>query len=87
VQGVAESPAVIADHHTPEQLAEKLHVSVSMVKAKGHSGEWACLKLGPRTIRFTENHYQQIVELTEHRQTPTESARDRNKRLRRALAS
>ncbi|KQN99661.1 hypothetical protein ASF21_12700 [Arthrobacter sp. Leaf234] len=78
---------MIADHHTPAQLAEKLHVSVSMVKAKGHSGEWPCLKLGPRTIRFTEDHYQQIVTLTEHKQKPTGSSRDRNKRLRRALAS
>ncbi|MGV0109800.1 hypothetical protein [Arthrobacter sp. CP30] len=78
---------MIDDHYTPALLAEKLHVSASMVKAKGHSGEWPCLKLGPRTIRFTEAHYQQIVELTEHKQKPTESTRDRNKRLRQALAS
>lgn len=78
---------MIAEHYTPAQLAEKLHVSVSMVKDRGHSGEWPCLKLGPRTIRFTEDHYQQIVALTEHKAAPVESTRDRNKRLRRLLAS
>ncbi|MDN4611918.1 hypothetical protein [Arthrobacter burdickii] len=79
---------MIQDHYTPAVLAEKLHVSASMVKAKGHSGEWPCLKLGPRTIRFTESHYQQIVELTEHKAPQqTETPRERNKRLRALLAN
>lgn len=76
----------IPGHYTPAQLAEKLQVSVAMVKARGHSGEWPCLKLGPRTIRFTEDHYRQIVALTEHKAPPAESSRERNKRVRMLLA-
>lgn len=72
----------IGHHYTPEELAEKLQVSVSLVKKRGHSGAWPCLELGPRTIRFTEGHYQQIVEITEHRAAPKrETSRERNRRI------
>lgn len=78
----------IGEHYTPEQLAEKLQVSVSLVRKRGHSGEFPCLKLGARTIRFTEDHYREIVELTEHRPKPaTETARQRNKRVLSQLAN
>lgn len=76
----------IGDHYTPEQLAEKLQVSPALVKKRGHSGQWPCLELGPRTIRFTEDHYRQIVELTEHRTAaPRETARERNRRILKNL--
>lgn len=72
----------IGHHYTPDELADRLQVSVSLVKKRGHSGEWPCLSLGPRTIRFTEDHYREIVALTEHRAKPArQTTRERNKRL------
>lgn len=66
----------ITEHYSPAELAEKLHVSESFVKSRAYNGDWPHLRLGQRTVVFTEAHYAEIVQLTER--TP------RNRRQRKA---
>lgn len=54
---------------TPEQLAERLGVSLRMVREMYYTNAWPHLRLNKRTVRFTESHYEQILELSEQRPT------------------
>lgn len=61
---------------TPEQLAQRLGVSLRMVREMYYTNTWPHLRLNKRTVRFTESHYEQILNLSERR--PTSSVRKTN---------
>lgn len=52
---------------SPEQLAERMGVSLRMVREMYYTSAWPHLRLNRRTVRFTEHHYEQILELSEQR--------------------
>lgn len=54
---------------TPEQLAERLGVSLRTVREMYYTGTWPHLRLNKRTVRFTEDHYEQILALSERSPT------------------
>ncbi|TSE15809.1 hypothetical protein B1A87_007760 [Arthrobacter sp. KBS0703] len=54
---------------TPDDLAQRLGVSLRMVREMYYTNTWPHLRLNKRTVRFTENHYEQILELSEQRST------------------
>ncbi len=54
---------------TPEQLGERLGVSLRMVREMYYTNTWPHLRLNKRTVRFTESHYEEILELSEKRPT------------------
>ena len=54
---------------SPDQLAERLGVSLRMVREMYYTNTWPHLRLNKRTVRFTEYHYEQILELSEKRPT------------------
>lgn len=54
---------------TPEELAERLGVSLRMVREMYYTGTWPHLRLNKRTVRFTESHYEQIIAMSERRPT------------------
>jgi predicted site-specific integrase-resolvase len=54
---------------SPDQLAERLGVSLRMVREMYYTNTWPHLRLNKRTVRFTEHHYEQILELSEQRPT------------------
>lgn len=54
---------------TPDDLAHRLGVSLRMVREMYYTNAWPHLRLNKRTVRFTENHYEQILELSEQRPT------------------
>lgn len=47
---------------TPEQVANRLGVSVRSVREKVYRGTWPHLRIDGRTIRFSEEQLQGIVE-------------------------
>lgn len=59
---------------TPEQLAERLGVSLRMVREMYYTNTWPHLRLNKRTVRFTEEHFEQIIAMSERR--PTTVVRD-----------
>lgn len=71
--------------YTPAQVAEWLQMAERTVKERAHSGQWPCLKLGQRTIRFTEEHYRQILAATEQQPAGRQNTRGRNKRVNNML--
>ncbi|OOP59531.1 hypothetical protein BMF89_20400 [Arthrobacter sp. SRS-W-1-2016] len=54
---------------TPEQLAQRMGISLRMVRAMYYTNTWPHLRINQRTVRFTEGHYEQILELSEQRPT------------------
>ncbi|TLM86453.1 hypothetical protein FDW83_01480 [Pseudarthrobacter sp. NamE2] len=54
---------------TPEELAERLGVSLQMVRKMYYTNAWPHLRLNKRTIRFTVSHYEQIIAMSERRPT------------------
>lgn len=52
---------------SPEQLAERMGISIRMVREMYYTNSWPHLRLNKRTVRFTECHYEQILELSEQR--------------------
>lgn len=46
---------------TPEQVADRLGISVRAVREKVYQGKWPHLRLDGRTMRFTEEHVLEIV--------------------------
>ena len=61
---------------TIRQLAELLQISERTVQRNVHN--WPHLKIGPRTIRFTEAHIEQI--LTSHDKQPQAPRPSRRRR-------
>jgi hypothetical protein len=59
---------------TPEQLAERLGVSLPMVRAMYYTNTWPHLRLNERTVRFTQVHLEEIIAMSERR--PTTLVRD-----------
>lgn len=54
---------------TPEQLAERLGVSLRMVREMYYTDKWPHLRLNKRTVRFTDAHFEQIIAMSERRPT------------------
>lgn len=54
---------------TPEELAERLGVSLRMVREMYYTNTWPHLPLNKRTVRFTQSHYEQIIAMSERRAT------------------
>ena len=52
---------------TPEDLAERLGVSLRLVREMYYTKTWPHLRLNKRTVRFTEQHYEEILHLSEQR--------------------
>jgi hypothetical protein len=52
---------------SPEQLAKRMGISLRMVREKYYTNTWPHLRLNQRTVRFSESHYEQILELSEQR--------------------
>ncbi|WP_156507333.1 hypothetical protein [Arthrobacter sp. OY3WO11] len=52
---------------TPEQLAKRLGVSLRMVREMYYTASWPHLRLNKRAVRFTEDHYNQIIGMSERR--------------------
>lgn len=52
---------------TPEELAERLGVTLRMVREMYYTNAWPHLRLNKRTVRFTESHYEQIIAMSERR--------------------
>jgi hypothetical protein len=50
---------------TPDQVAEHFQVTRDLVIRKAMSEEWPCLRIGKRTIRFTEEHLVEIQGIAE----------------------
>lgn len=50
---------------SPEQLAERMGISLRLVREMYYTDTWPYLRLNQRTVRFTEHHYEQILELSE----------------------
>jgi DNA-directed RNA polymerase sigma subunit (sigma70/sigma32) len=59
---------------TPEQLAERLGVSLRMVREMYYTNTWPHLRLNKRTVRFTQVHLEEIIAMSERR--PTTPVRD-----------
>jgi excisionase family DNA binding protein len=59
---------------TPEQLAERLGVSLRTVREMYYTNTWPHLRINKRTVRFTEEHFEQIIAMSERR--PTTVMRD-----------
>ena len=55
------------EYMTPEQLARRLGVSLRMVREKYYTGAWPHLRLNKRTVRFTEAHLEEIMQMSERR--------------------
>jgi hypothetical protein len=49
---------------TPEQLAKRMDISLRMVREKYCTNNRPHLRLYNRTVRFSEAHYEQILELS-----------------------
>jgi DNA-directed RNA polymerase sigma subunit (sigma70/sigma32) len=62
---------------TPEQLAERLGVPLRMVREMYYTNSWPHLRLNKRTVRFTDEHLEQIIAMSERR--PTTDAWPRNR--------
>ncbi|MET3142479.1 UNVERIFIED_ORG: putative site-specific integrase-resolvase [Arthrobacter sp. UYEF2] len=56
---------------SPEQLAERLGISLRMVREMYYTSTWPHLRLNRRTVRFTESHFEQILALSEQRAVTT----------------
>ena len=54
----------MAKLYTPEEIAADLQVTVRMVKQRAYSQQWPCQRLGERTIRFTQDQYDEILRMT-----------------------
>lgn len=52
---------------SPAQLADRMGISLRMVREMYYTNAWPHLRLNQRTVRFTEHHYVQILELSEQR--------------------
>lgn len=50
---------------SPEQLAERMGVTLRLVREMYYTNTWPHLRLTQRTVRFTESHYEQILDLSE----------------------
>ncbi|MCW2132935.1 hypothetical protein [Arthrobacter sp. VKM Ac-2550] len=51
--------------YTPKELAERFEVTPDFVRERARRNEWPSQRFGERTIRFTENHVNQILARTE----------------------
>ncbi|MGO4297391.1 helix-turn-helix transcriptional regulator [Glutamicibacter sp. MCAF14] len=53
------------DFLTVVELADKLKCSISTVQNNVRKKKWPHKKFGPRIIRFTPEHVEQIVDMAE----------------------
>ena len=51
--------------YTVTQLAEILQLRPDTVRTNARNGTWPYLKFGPRTMRFTPQHLDTILEKSE----------------------
>jgi hypothetical protein len=58
---------------TPKDLVERLGISERSVREKVYSQSWPHLRIDKRTVRFTEEDFQEIIESS--RRKPTTSIR------------
>ena len=71
---------------TPQELASLLKVAPDFVLEKVRKNQWPCQRLGPRTIRFTEDQVGQILALTEAK-PGAQTTRARTRRLDQLLGN
>lgn len=51
--------------HTVNELAARFGIHPITVRKKVAAGEWPCLRLGTKTIRFTDEHLAAILASSE----------------------
>ncbi|MGM9473205.1 hypothetical protein ACS5PJ_14520 [Pseudarthrobacter sp. YS3] len=66
--------------YTVNQLADILQIDPRAVRTKAKAGTWPHLDLGPKTIRFTDNHLNTILASAEATPPPERPARRRTRR-------
>ncbi len=66
--------------YTCQELSEVLKVNIRYVRENARTRKWPSLSFGARTIRFTEDHLNQILSLSEVPPPPPQSSRRRTRR-------
>ena len=66
--------------YTVAQLATILQVDPRIVRHNTKGGSWPHLKLGPKTVRFTDNHLTTILATTEAAPPPPQPTGRRTRR-------
>lgn len=74
-----ESPTV----YTPAEMAEILKINIRYVRENARTRKWPSLSFGERTIRFSEQHLQTILSLSESPAPLPTSLRRRTRRAAR----
>lgn len=64
---MATDPGFYDDLMTPDRLASRLGISVRSVREKVYAGIWPHLRLDKRTVRFTEDDYEEILAMSRKR--------------------
>jgi excisionase family DNA binding protein len=71
---------------TTAELAAKLNVSTDTVRRMCNAGKWPHTRIG-RLYRFTEEHYQSIIEPPAPPEPRSKAQRENIARMLRALGS
>jgi hypothetical protein len=58
---------------TAEDLAERLHISVDLVRRRTKADKWPHVRFGGKTIRYRNEHVDAIVALYDNAGTPVRS--------------
>lgn len=77
---MTEAPPEAPRTYTVTQLADILQIDPRAVRANAKTGNWPHLSIGPRTVRFTENHITTILTKTEATPPPERPTRRRTRR-------
>lgn len=56
---------MMTDLLTAEQVAERLGITVDQVKRRTLADRWPCVRFSSRTIRYREEHAEQIIAMYE----------------------
>jgi hypothetical protein len=65
--------------YTAQEVAGILQINIRKVRENAKTRKWPSLDFGERSIRFTENHLDQILTKSEKQPPPAPSMRRRRR--------